>query len=200
VLLAVGRIPYTDGLGLKGVGVELEGRAIAVDDYLETNIRGIYAIGDVNGGPILAHRASWEGERVAENVLGERRPVDPHSVPYCIYSLPEMAGVGLTEEEVQGRNIPFVKTRFPFSANPRAQVLGQAEGLVKMLCHRETKDLLGLHIFGPRATELIPEGALALEMGADAGDIAAVMHAHPTLTEAIREAALAQLDGAIHSL
>jgi len=200
VLLAVGRIPNTKGLGLDEVGVELKGRAIAVDEYLETNVRGIYAIGDVNGGPMLAHRASWEGERAAENALGERSPVDYRSVPYCVYSLPEMAGVGLTEEELQEKGIPYVKSRFPFSANARSWVLGEPEGMVKMLCHRDTKELLGLHIFGPQATELIAEGALALKLRAKAQDIAAVVHAHPTLSEAIREAALAQLGGAIHSL
>jgi len=197
VLVATGRVPYTHGLSLEEVGIETEGRAIKVDGRLETNVPGVYAIGDVIGGAMLAHVAMRQGEIAAENALGNKKGVDYRAVPYCVFTLPEIAGVGLTEQEA--KEIPYKKSIFRFGASGRALTMGETTGLVKMLCH-EGGEVLGLHIMGPRATDLIAEGALAIQMGAKASDIVATIHAHPTLPEAVREAALGQFEGPIHAL
>lgn len=200
VLIATGRLPYTEGLGLAELGVPCgKGRAIVVDDYLQTTVPGVYAVGDVTGGWMLAHVASRQGEIAAENALGDKKGIDYRAVPYCVFALPEMAGVGLTEQEVKGKGIPYKKSIFRFGASGRALTMGETTGLVKMLCH-EGGQVQGLHIMGPHATDLIAEGALAIQMGATASDIVATIHAHPTLPEAVREAALGQLGGAIHAL
>ena len=199
VLIATGRLPYTEGLGLSELGVKTERRAIVVDDYLQTSVPGVYAVGDVTGGWMLAHVAFRQGEIAAENALGNKKGLDYRAVPYCVFTLPEIAGVGLTEQEAKGKGIPYKKSIFRFTASGRALTMGETTGLVKMLCHEEG-EVLGLHIMGPRATDLIAEGALAIQMGAKASDIVATIHAHPTLPEAVREAALGQFEGPIHAL
>jgi dihydrolipoamide dehydrogenase len=198
VLLATGRVPLTEGLNLGDVGVKLERGAIAVDEHMATSVPGIYAIGDVTGGWMLAHVASREGEVAAEHALGRDSTMDYTAVPNCVFTLPEMAGVGLTEQEVKEQGIPYRKSRFPLSASGRALAMGQTTGLVKMICEQGSRRILGLHIMGPHATDMIAEGALAIQSGATAEDIVRTIHAHPTLPEAVREAALGQMEGAIH--
>ncbi|MCD6518888.1 MAG: dihydrolipoyl dehydrogenase [Anaerolineae bacterium] len=202
VLLATGRWPYTEGVGLEDVGIEKEGRAIRVNEYLETNIPGIYAIGDCIGGYMLAHVASYEAEVAIDNIMGRKRAVDYRVVPNCIFTMPEIAGVGLTEAQAKEAGLAFKVTRFPFSVNGRAVAMGETEGQVRILCE-QTSDgkggrVLGVHIMGPHACELIAEAALAMRLGATAEDIAQTIHAHPTVSEALMEAAMAQLEGAIH--
>jgi len=202
VLLATGRWPYTEGVGLEDVGIEKEGRAIRVNEYLETNIPGIYAIGDCIGGYMLAHVASYEAEVAIDNIMGRKRAVDYRVVPNCIFTIPEIAGVGLTEAQAKEAGLAFKVTRFPFSVNGRAVAMGETEGQVRILCE-QTSDgkggrVLGVHIMGPHACELIAEAALAMRLGATAEDIAQTIHAHPTVSEALMEAAMAQLEGAIH--
>ncbi len=199
VLIATGRLPYSEGLGLAELGIRTGRRAIVVDDYLQTTVPGVYAVGDVTGGWMLAHVASRQGEIAAENALGDRKEIDYRAVPYCVFTLPEIAGVGLTEQEAKGKGIPYKKSIFRFGASGRALTMGETRGLVKLLCHEEG-EVLGLHIMGPHATDLIAEGALAIQMGATASDIVATIHAHPTLPEAVREAALGQFEGPIHAL
>jgi len=198
VLMATGRIPYTEGLGLSEIGIKIDGRAIVVNECLETNINDVYAIGDVLGKNMLAHVASYEGEVAAENALGGSRQIDYHAVPSCIFTQPEVAGVGITEKEAKGSTIPYKVSKFPFTACGRAVTMDETTGMVKIICNAENGRLLGMHIMGPHASDLIAEGVLAMQMGATARDIAHTMHAHPTLPEAVREAAMGQLDGAIH--
>jgi len=198
VLVSVGRTPFTQGLGLEEVGIQMERRAIAVNEYLETNVDGVYAIGDVTGRIMLAHVASYDGEVAVENALGKRKATDYRVVPSVIFTLPEIAGVGLTEKQAKERATPYKVSRFPLSASGRAQTMGETTGLVKTIANAETRELLGVHIMGPRATDLIAEAALALRLEATAEDLAETIHAHPTLPEALREAALEHLDGAIH--
>ncbi|MBI4215861.1 MAG: dihydrolipoyl dehydrogenase [Chloroflexi bacterium] len=198
VLVAVGRSPYTEGLGLAEVGVTMNRRAIAANEHLETNLPGVYAIGDAIGGIMLAHVASHEGEVAVENALGRRRKADYSAVPGCIFTNPEIADVGLSEKEAKDKGIPHKVSKFPFSASGRAQTMGEAQGLVKMICEEGSGKVLGVHILGPRATDLIAEAALAVRLGVTAKDLAHTIHAHPTLPETVMEAAMAQLDGAIH--
>jgi len=202
ILLATGRQPQTAGLGLEEVGVRLNGAAIAVNEYLETSVPGIYAIGDCIGGYMLAHVASYEGEVAVENILGQRRPADYRVVPNCIFTIPEMATVGLTEEQAKEAGIPYKVSRFPFSVNGRAVAMGEVEGQIRMICEQAGDGrgghVLGVHIMGPRASDLIAEAALAMRLGATAEDIARTIHAHPTVPEALMEAAMAQTEGAIH--
>jgi len=198
VLMATGRIPYTEGLGLSEIGIKMDGHAIVVNECLETNINDVYAIGDVLGKNMLAHVASYEGEVVAENALGRSRQIDYHAVPSCIFTQPEIAGVGITEKEAKDSGIPYKVSKFPFAACGRAVTMDETTGMVKMICNTGNGRLLGMHIMGPHASDLIAEGVLAMQMGATARDIVHTMHAHPTLPEAVREAAMGQLDGAIH--
>ena len=198
VLMATGRLPYTEGLGLSELGIRMDGRAIVVNEYLETNVNDVYAIGDVLGKSMLAHVASYEGEVAAENALGHSRQVDYHAVPSCIFTQPEIAGVGITEVEANDKSIPYKVSKFPFLACGRALTMGETMGMVKMICNAEDGTVLGIHIMGPHASDIIAEGVLAVQMGATARDIVHTMHAHPTLPEAVRETAMGQLDGAIH--
>jgi len=199
VLVSIGRRPYTEGLGLEAVGVARDehGRII-VDDGFATNIPGIYAIGDVIRGPMLAHKAEEEGIALAERLSGQRPHVDYDAIPAVIYTWPEVASVGKTEEELKAAAVPYRTGKFPFTANPRARTNGYTEGFVKILAEHETDRVLGVHIIGPDAGTLIAEAVLAKEFGASAEDIARTCHAHPTLSEAVKEAALAVDGRAIH--
>jgi dihydrolipoamide dehydrogenase len=198
VLMATGRRPYSDGLGLSELGVKLDGAAIEVNERLETNIDDVYAIGDVLGKRMLAHVASYEGEIAAENALGRRRQADYRAVPTCIFTHPEIAGVGITEKEAKDGSIPHKVSKFPFLACGRAVAMGETAGIVKMICHADSDKILGVHIMGPHAGDLIAEGTLAVQLGATARDVAHTIHAHPTLPEAFHETAMAQLEGSIH--
>jgi dihydrolipoamide dehydrogenase len=198
VLISTGRIPYTEGLNLEKVGVSTEKGAIVVDEHMSAGVPGVYAIGDVTGGWMLAHVASREGEVAVEHALGRESAMDYRAVPNCVFTLPEIAGVGLTEQEVKEQGIPYKKSRFPFNASGRALAMGQPTGLAKMICEEDSGQILGLHIMGPHATDMIAEGALAIQSDATAEDIIRTIHAHPTLPEAVREAALGQVDGSIH--
>jgi dihydrolipoamide dehydrogenase len=199
VLVATGRVPYTEGLELQTLGVKQERGAIVVDGRMATNVPGIFAIGDVTGGIMLAHLASRQGEVAVENILGHPVAMDDRAVPNCVFTLPEIAGVGLTEEEAKAERLDYKVARFPFSASGRALTIGETAGLVKLVCERESGKVLGMHIMGPQASDLIAEGTLAIQMGAMARDIAETIHAHPTLPEAIMEAAKAAAFGeAIH--
>jgi dihydrolipoamide dehydrogenase len=200
VLMATGRAPYAKGLNLSELGIQTEGGAIKVNAYLETNIKDIYAIGDVLGKNMLAHVASYEGEVAVENALDHPRQADYHAVPNCIFAQPEIAGVGITEKEANDGGIPYKVSKFPFVACGRAVAMGETSGMVKMICHADDGRVLGMHIMGPHASDLIAEGALAIRLGATAEDIVHTIHAHPTLPEAVRETAMGQLDGAIHFL
>ena len=198
VLVAVGRWPNTSGLGLAELGVKMNGRAIAVDEYLRTNLPNVWAIGDAVGGMMLAHRAMVDGRVVAENVTGSQRAVDYRSVPSVIFTRPEVASVGLTEAEARAQGADVEVMGFPFSANPRAQILGETEGLVKLVCEAGSGRVLGVHLMGVHVTDLIAEGALAVQVGATADDLAWTTHAHPTLPESMLEAALGFRGAMIH--
>jgi dihydrolipoamide dehydrogenase len=200
VLMATGRAPYSEGLGLSQLGVKMGGRAIVVNEHLETSIKDVYAIGDVLGKNMLAHVASYEGEVAVENALGHPRQADYHAVPSCIFAQPEIAGVGITEKEANDSGIPYKVSKFPFLACGRAVAMGETTGMVKMICHADNDRVLGMHIMGPHASDLIAEGVLAIQLGVTAEDIVHTIHAHPTLPEAVRETAMGQLDGAIHFL
>jgi dihydrolipoamide dehydrogenase len=195
VLVAVGRKPNTEGLGLDAVGLETDKRGrIPVDAHFQTSVPGLYAIGDVIAGPMLAHKAEEEGVACVERIVTGYGHVNYDTIPNVVYTMPEVASVGRTEEELQAAGIPYRKGSFPFMANGRAKALAITDGQVKILAHAETDRLLGVHIFGPWAGELIAEAAAAMEFGATAEDLARTCHAHPTLSEAIKEAALA-VDG-----
>lgn len=202
VLLSTGRSPYFEGLGLEAVGVATRGRAIAVDEHLQTNVPGVYAIGDCIGGYMLAHVASYEAEVAVDNILCGPRATDYAVVPNCIFTLPEIADVGLTEQQAQELGIAINTSRFPFAVNGRALAVGESEGQVRVVCERRADGssgrVLGVHVMGPHASDMIAEAALAMRLGATAADIAHTIHAHPTLPEALMEAAMAHGDGAIH--
>ena len=198
VLVATGRAPYTDGLGLSEVGVNMEKKAVVVNERLETNIPDVYAIGDVIGKNMLAHVASYEGEIAVENALGRSRQADYRAVPSCVFTRPEIAGVGITEKEARERGIPHKVSKFPFAACGRAVAMDEKVGMVKIICDAENGRVLGMHIMGPHASDLIAEGVLAIQLGATAKDVAYTIHAHPTLPEAVHEAAMGQLEGSIH--
>ena len=192
VLLAVGRIPNTDDLGLEPLNVARNQRGfIVVDRKFQTSIPGLYAIGDARPGPMLAHKAEEEGLACAECLVGKYGHVNYDAIPGVVYTDPEIASVGKTEEQLQDLGIKYRKGVFPFLANGRAKAIGKTEGRVKMLAHAETDRVLGIHIIGPRAGDLIAEAAMAIEFGASSEDIARTSHAHPTLAEVIKEAAFA---------
>lgn len=195
VLVAIGRRPYTDGLGLEAVGVALDSRKrIVVDSHFQTNIPGIYAVGDVIVGPMLAHKAEEEVVVLVEMLAGQKPHVNYDAIPSIVYTWPEVASVGKTEEELKAAGIAYKAGKFPFLANARARANGDTEGFVKILADSATDQVLGVHIIGPDAGTLIAEASLALEYSASAEDIARTCHAHPTLNEAVKEAALA-VDG-----
>jgi dihydrolipoamide dehydrogenase len=199
VLVAVGRRPCTDGLGLEEAGVapERTGR-IKVDDAWQTSVPGIYALGDVIAGPMLAHKAMEEGIALAERLAGQKSAVNYAAVPSVIYTFPELASVGVTEEQVKEEGREYRVGKFPFSANGRARCLDEIEGFVKVIADARTDRLLGVHILGPRASDLIAEAVTTMEFSGSAEDIARIMHAHPTLSEAVCEAARAVAGMAIH--
>jgi dihydrolipoamide dehydrogenase len=192
VLLAVGRIPNTEGVGLDAVGIKTGRRGvIEVDEHFQTNVPGIYAVGDVIAGPMLAHKAEEEGIACVEYLATGYGHVNYDAIPGVVYTQPEIASVGKTEEELKASGVPYKKGIFPFLANARAKAVGATEGRVKVLAHSETDRVLGVHIIGPSAGELIAEAAVSIEFGASAEDIGRACHAHPTLAEALKEAALA---------
>ncbi len=191
-LIAIGRQPSTDGLGLEDLGVRLDNRGrVMVDENFSTNVPGIYAIGDVIAGPMLAHKAGDEGVAVAEILSGQAGHVNYDVIPNVIYTYPEVASVGQTEEQLKEAGIAYNKGKFPFTANARAKVNHQTEGFVKVLADKATDRILGVHIIGPDAGTMIAEAAVIMEFGGSSEDLARTCHAHPTLTEAVREAALA---------
>jgi dihydrolipoamide dehydrogenase len=192
VLLSIGRRPYTDGLGLAEIGVELDERKrVKVDHTYATSVPGIYAIGDVIAGPMLAHKAEDEGAVLVERLAGQKSHVNYDAIPAVIYTHPEVASVGKTEEELKQAGIDYRVGKFPFQANSRARCNGDGDGFVKILADATTDRVLGVHIIGPDAGTMIAEATLGMEFGASSEDIARTCHAHPTLNEAVREAALA---------
>src|SRR5208283_2667514 len=199
VLVAIGRIPYTEGLGLDAVGVKRDNRGrVIVDPHFRTNIAGIYAIGDVIAGPMLAHKAEEEGVALAEILAGQAGHVNYEVIPNVVYTYPEIASVGKTEEELKAAGIAYQVGKFPFTANARARANLMTEGFVKILADAKTDRVLGVHILGPDAETMIAEAAMAMEFGASSEDIARTCHAHPTLSEAVKEAALAVAKRAIN--
>jgi dihydrolipoamide dehydrogenase len=199
VLLATGRKPYTDGLGLDALGVEMSERGmIKTDEHWQTNVKGIYAIGDAIAGPMLAHKAEDEGMAAAETVAGKHGHVNYGVIPGVIYTHPEVANVGETEESLKEQGRAYKVGKFSFMGNARAKAVFAGDGFVKILADKETDRILGAHIIGPAAGDLIHEVCVAMEFGASAQDLAMTCHAHPTYSEAVREAALACGDGPIH--
>jgi dihydrolipoamide dehydrogenase len=199
VLLAIGRRPYTADLGLDDIGVALDPRGrVIVDHHWATNVPGIYAIGDVIAGPMLAHKAEDEGVAVAEQLAGQHGHVNYGVIPSVIYTWPEVASIGQTEEDLKTAGIAYKIGKFPFTANGRARAMGATDGFVKVLSDKHSDKLLGAHILGPDAGTLIAELATAMEFGASAEDVARICHAHPTLSEAVKEAALAVDGRALH--
>src|SRR4051794_12810919 len=199
VLVSIGRVPYTEGLGLEHAGVQKDNKGrILTDAHFATNVTGIYAIGDVIAGPMLAHKAEDEGVAVAEILAGRAGHVNYDVIPNVVYTFPEVASVGKTEEELKQDGVAYKTGKFPFTANGRAKVNRTTDGFVKILADAATDRVLGVHIVGPEAGNLVMECAVAMEFGASSEDIARTCHAHPTLTEAVKEAALAVEKRAIH--
>lgn len=200
-LVAVGRIAYTDGLGLDKIGLKVEerGRKITVDEHMETSVKGVYAIGDVIRGAMLAHKAEDEGTFVAESIVGQKPHINYNLIPGVVYTWPEVAAVGQTEEQLKATGVKYKAGSFPFRASGRAVASGDMDGFVKVLADATTDEILGVHIIGPRAADMIAEAVAAMEYRASAEDISRMSHAHPTYTEAFREACLAATDNrAIH--
>ena len=193
LLVAVGRKPLTEGLGLEEAGVAIDSKTghVQVDAAYQTSVPGIYAIGDLTPGPMLAHKASAEGIAAVETIAGHAGEVNYDTIPSVIYTWPEVASVGLSEEQVKERGIPYCVGTYPFSGAGRARCMGETEGFVKLIAHGKTDRILGVHIIGPRAADMIAECGLALEFGASSEDIARTVHGHPTFAEALQEAAMA---------
>jgi dihydrolipoamide dehydrogenase len=199
-LVATGRRPFTAGLGLDVLGVAMSPRGqVVTDDHFRTNIPGLYAIGDAIAGPMLAHKAEDEGMAVAEIIAGKAGHVNYGTIPGVIYTTPEVSNVGKTEEQLKDEGRAYKVGKFPFMGNARAKAHFQGDGFVKILADSTTDRILGAHIIGPMAGDLIHEVCVAMEFGASAQDLALTCHAHPTFSEAVREAALACGDGAIHA-
>jgi dihydrolipoamide dehydrogenase len=200
ILVSIGRIPETDGLGLAEAGVKLDAKGrVAVNEDYQTSAPGIFAIGDLIAGPLLAHKAMEEGIVLAERMTGQSSLVEYDFIPSVIYTMPEVASVGKTEEQLKDSSTPYVSGRFPFSANGRARCMDNTDGFVKLLAHRDTGRVLGVHCIAPRASELISEAVTVITYGGSAEDIALTFHAHPTLSEGLKEAALDTLQRAIHA-
>ena len=199
VLVSIGRKPYTEGLGLDKLGVKLDNRGrIEVGHDFQTNVKGIYAIGDVIAGPMLAHKAEEDGVAAVETMAGQKGHVDYNLVPSVVYTWPEIASVGKTEEELKAAGVAYKAGKFPFMANSRGRAVGQTDGFVKILADAKTDRVLGVHIIGPHAGTLIAEAVTTMEFGGSSEDIARTCHAHPTLNEAVKEAGLAVLGRAVH--
>ncbi|MBD1398646.1 dihydrolipoyl dehydrogenase [Pontibacter sp. JH31] len=200
VLVSVGRKPYTEGLGLENAGVQMGERGmIAVNDHLETNVPGIYAIGDVVRGAMLAHKAEEEGVFVAETIVGQKPHINYNLIPGVVYTWPEVAGVGYTEEQLKEQGRAYKAGSFPFKASGRAKASMDTDGFVKVLADKETDEILGMHMIGPRIADLIAEAVVAMEFRASAEDISRMSHAHPTYAEAVKEACLAATENrALH--
>ena len=199
VLVCIGRVPYTDGLGLQEAGVSVDERGrVVVDAHLQTSVAGIYAIGDVIAGPMLAHKAEDEGVAIAERLAGQAGHVNYDVIPNVIYTYPEVASVGRTEEELKEDGVSYSAGKFPFTANGRAKVNRTTDGFVKVLADASTDRVLGVHMVGPHVGELIAEAAVIMEFGGSAEDLARTCHAHPTLSEAVKEAALSVDKRALH--
>ena len=200
VLVATGRRPYVAGLGLEALGVTMAPRGqVATDARFATNVAGLYAIGDVREGPMLAHKAEDEGVAVAEILAGQHGHVNYGVIPSVIYTHPEVASIGVTEEALKAEGRAYKVGKFPFMGNARAKAVFAGEGFVKILADAATDRILGCHMIGPMAGDLIHEVAVAMEFGAAAEDLARTCHAHPTFSEAVREAAMAVGPGAIHA-
>jgi dihydrolipoamide dehydrogenase len=195
LIVAIGRVPNTNGLGAEAVGLKLDERGfVAVDDTCRTNLYNVWAIGDVVRGPMLAHKAEEEGVAVAQRIAGKYGHVDFNTVPWVIYTSPEIAWVGKTEQQLRAEGVQYRAGTFPFMANGRARALGDTTGFAKIIADQRTDRILGVHVIGPMASELIAEAVVAMEFGASSEDIALICHAHPSLSEAMKEAALA-VDG-----
>lgn len=191
LIVSIGRVPNTEGLNAAGVGLALDERGfIAVDDECRTNLPGVWAIGDVVRGPMLAHKAEEEGVVVAERIAGQKPHLDFNTIPWVIYTNPEIAWVGKTEQQLKSEGVQYRAGVFPFSANARARALGDTAGMAKVLAHAKTDEILGVHIMGPYAAELIAEAVLAMEFRASSEDVGMICHAHPSLAEALKDAAL----------
>jgi dihydrolipoamide dehydrogenase len=191
LIVSIGRVANTTGLNAEGIGLKLERGLIAVDENCRTNVPNVWAVGDVVRGPMLAHKAEEEGVAVAERIAGQKPHVNFNTIPWVIYTSPEIAWVGKTEQQLKAEGVEYRVGTFPFSANARARALGDTNGLVKFISSKKTDEILGVHIIGPMASELISEAVVAMEFGACAEDIGMICHAHPSLSEAMKDAALA---------
>lgn len=200
VLVAAGRAINTSGLGLDNIGIDYDKKGIKVNELFQTSVENIYAIGDVIGGQMLAHVASDEGKVAVENMYGINSSINYDCVPACVFTFPELSSVGLTEEEAKKREIDYTVGKFNFAANCKAQTISEGDGLIKVLADNSSKKIIGVHILGSSASDLIHEGALVIENGLTVEDIRKTIHAHPTLSEAFQEATLATLGEAIHTL
>jgi len=198
VLLAAGRVPVMEGIDTEKLNLKLDGKAIWVNEKMETNVEGIYAVGDVVGGTMLAHAASFEGLIAAENAMGKDMTMDYSAVPSCIFCYPEIASVGLTENQAKEAGIDIIKSKFPFTANGKALTMGETVGTVKLIADKESGVIIGGHIMGPHATDLIAEITLAIKANLTGKEVAETIHAHPTLAETVMEAAHGLVDKPLH--
>jgi dihydrolipoamide dehydrogenase len=198
VLISTGRLPYTDGLGLEEIGIEMDRGKVKTDAHWRTNLPSVYAIGDVTAGPMLAHKAEDEGVAVAETIAGQHGHVNYGVIPGVVYTMPEVASVGATEEQLKSDGVDYVSGQFPFTANGRARAMNMTEGFVKFLADKKTDKVLGVHIVGFGAGEMIHEATVLMEFGGSSEDLARTCHAHPTMSEAVREAALATFAKPLH--
>jgi dihydrolipoamide dehydrogenase len=200
ILVAVGRKPYTENLGLDKVGVKLDNRGrVEVDGHYRTNIQGVYAIGVVIAGPMLAHKAEDEGVALADLIAGKPGHVNYNVIPGVVYTAPELAWVGKSEEQLKAEKIPYNTGKFQFRVNGRALAMDETDGFAKVIAHAETDRILGVHILGAQASSMIAEAAAVMEFAGSAEDLGRTCHAHPTLPEAVKEAALGALKRAIHA-
>jgi dihydrolipoamide dehydrogenase len=191
LIVSIGRTANTNGLNAEGIGLKLERGFIAVDDDCRSSVANVWAVGDVVRGPMLAHKAEEEGVAVAERIAGQKPHVNFNTIPWVIYTSPEIAWVGKTEQQLKTEGVEYQVGTFPFSANARARALGDPSGLVKFIASKKTDEILGVHIIGPMASELIAEAVVAMEFHGSAEDIGMICHAHPSLSEAMKDAALA---------